>query len=128
MAKLNQMSDVMATRTDSNVAKSDIMQATRVAIAEAVEPLQNEMCELRDRVTKLEIGGAATAGPSKPGKKILNLLNSVDVANKRISFIGAADVSAEARVDALEAVMEEFQKFDKSLLVISSPARGMRRR
>ena len=94
----------MATRADIHHAKTDIMQATRVAVAEAVNPLKTDMRELRERVAKLEIGGVGGVSP-KPWKKVLNLLNSADCANQRLPFIGFGEsVVADARVEAIEAI------------------------
>ena len=85
------------------------MQETRLAIAQAVDPLKNEMCDVRDRAAKLEQSGP---GSSKPGKKTLNLLNALDPAKKRVSFIGFPEnTSAEARVEAIESALDEFPGF-----------------
>ena len=69
------------------------------------------MRDLRWRATKLEITGAARSS-SNMGNTTLNLLNSMDAAHHRISFIGCGEkVATDARIGAIESVLEAFPNF-----------------
>eukprot|EP00969_Alexandrium_andersonii_P301585 13332086-Alexandrium_andersonii.AAC.1 len=79
----------MATKSDLAQLHTSITHETRAAIAGSVDPLKDEMADLRERIGRLETG-AAPSGQ----KRQLALMNSLDMAHRRISFIFETDVSA----------------------------------
>eukprot|EP00969_Alexandrium_andersonii_P152367 6738218-Alexandrium_andersonii.AAC.1 len=76
------------------------MTETRTAIATSVDPLKDEMHDLRERVARLETGLTTSEK-----KRQMALMNSLDMAHRGVSFIFENDVSAVDRVAALEEVV-----------------------
>eukprot|EP00969_Alexandrium_andersonii_P315071 13919204-Alexandrium_andersonii.AAC.1 len=60
------------------------------------------MADLRERIRRMETGPA----PSNQ-KRQLALMNSLDMAHRRISFILETDIGAPNRVSALEEVLKK---------------------
>eukprot|EP00969_Alexandrium_andersonii_P215550 9520046-Alexandrium_andersonii.AAC.1 len=89
----------MATKTDLQQLHSSIMTETRTAIATSVDPLKDEMHDLRERVARLETGHTTSEK-----KRQMAIMNSLDMAHRRVSFIFENDVNAVDRVAALEEV------------------------
>ena len=54
MAMLREIRGDITTRRDLNAVKGEHMQDTRLAIAQAVDPLNSEMHDLCERIEKLE--------------------------------------------------------------------------
>eukprot|EP00969_Alexandrium_andersonii_P101934 4499620-Alexandrium_andersonii.AAC.1 len=105
MAQLHTIAANMATKNDLRELRTSLLQETRAAISESVDPLKDEMADIRTRVERLETGGPAASTDSK---RQLLFLNSLDLAQRRISIIGFADaVSAADRVAALDEIAKK---------------------
>lgn len=101
---LKQMNANMATTSSLSALHQTIQTETTVAISEAVDPLKNEMKEIRDRLSKLETSSSSSS--SSP--KCLHLLNSMDVSHRRVAFVGFLDsTTAAARLQIIEDFVKQ---------------------
>ena len=98
----------MASKTDLKNLEESISKNTKIDIAEAVDPLKSELCDLKKRIKTIEDHKAQNPGESstpqntKVVKDLQNALNKLDPALRRTSFFGWPDtVSAEKRVELM---------------------------
>ena len=83
----------MASKTDLKDLETSILRNTKIQIAEAVDPLKTEICDINQRVNALE-AKPSTAASSQPGNTsviphdVKLLLDSLDPAHKQITFHG----------------------------------------
>eukprot|EP00959_Pyramimonas_sp_CCMP1952_P361692 7574941-Pyramimonas_sp.AAC.1 len=80
---LKHMNSNMATNTSMISMYSRITIETKEAIAVAVDPLKDEMQDLRERLQQLE----TSSGTGSVGKRHLALLSAMDVSNRRVAFV-----------------------------------------
>ena len=95
----------MATKQDLREMQSEILRDTKIEIATAVDPLKEEVCELRDRVSKIESKARSPAAAGATDKQLMELQRLVqecDPALKRVAFTGWPDtVTPEARLQKI---------------------------
>ena len=63
----------MATKQDLREMQSEILRDTKIEIATAVDPLKEEVCELRDRVSKVESKARSPAAAGATYKQLMEL-------------------------------------------------------
>ena len=82
-----------------------ISKNTKLHIAQAVDPIKSEICDLRLRVQKIEDAGgsnpggssqSAHGGASTISPEIQKMLNSLDPAHKRVAFTGFPENMAQS--------------------------------
>ena len=103
-----------ATIGDLNELRKDMAVATKLLVAEAVDPLKNEMCELRSRISKIEASPLQASSGQGAGNADYNkLLNSLDPALRRVAIIGMPDGwDAAKRIDMIsKSIADQFSNF-----------------
>eukprot|EP00959_Pyramimonas_sp_CCMP1952_P405838 8505685-Pyramimonas_sp.AAC.1 len=89
-----------ATKDDINSLHTRISAETKIAISEAVDPLKDEMEEVRGRLRVLESRPSSSGGLSK---QQIQMINSIDPANRQVAFSGfSASTSLQDRVREIE--------------------------
>ena len=92
----------MATKQDLHELKTEILLDSKIEIAQAVDPLKEEVFELKNRVTKLESSAPSSSSSGTANRQLLELQKLVqecDPALKRVAFTGwSATVSPEERL------------------------------
>ncbi|CAK0878696.1 unnamed protein product [Prorocentrum cordatum] len=83
------MNSQTATLNGLTALHGTIKRETQEAISVAVDPLRDEMRDLTDRVQRLDMGGC--------GQRHLSLMNRVDVAHRRMVFIGSEVMDTSSR-------------------------------
>ncbi|CAE8598841.1 unnamed protein product [Polarella glacialis] len=103
--------DKMALKSDIDDLRADITKQTKLSIAEAIDPLKDEMADLKDRVITLESRprtstSSAPQTTSKETAELRRSLNEVDPALKRASFLDwPVAISAEQRLQEMQTFM-----------------------
>lgn len=109
LSKLDQMHlkmDTMATKEDLRMH----MDETKLLIAHAVDPLKDEVSDIKDRLTVCE--QQQMHAEPKLSPEIFKILQQQDVASKQISFSGFRDTSsADERITILTDLMSRFSSF-----------------
>ena len=105
---LSEKMDRTALKRDLHDLKNKIAQQTEVLVAEAVDPIKSDLCDLRSRASPSEQGKPHTATPSS--KKIEDKsLDNLDPAHKGVAFVGWPDSpSAAGRLAQIEVLLEEY--------------------
>ena len=94
---LEKMQESLVSKLDLQNMEASISKNTKVHIAEAVDPIKSEICDLRLRIQKIEDTGGSNPGVSNQSAhggsstitpEIQKMLNNLDPAHKRVAFIG----------------------------------------
>ena len=104
--------DAIAEKIGQMALKSDVEQMTvdmekdiKVQIAQAVDPIQNDLHDIKGRLAAVEQRPAAHGATSNPdsSNSMNKLMDKLDPAKKRIVFIGFPDdVQADVRIQKIE--------------------------
>eukprot|EP00959_Pyramimonas_sp_CCMP1952_P467621 9491926-Pyramimonas_sp.AAC.1 len=82
-------------------SENKLRKEWKTGISEAVDPLKDEMADLRSTVERLQFSSGSSN--SQLDKETLNLLNSFDPALRRVAFIGfKVDVSESNRISHMK--------------------------
>lgn len=98
-------------RLNSVATKSDLqqnLQDTKVLISEAVDPIKNEVHDLRKRQDAVEQSLSQSSSSNLTGlsPEVFQIMNQSDVAQKQISLIGFPDsLSASRRLEVLSSLI-----------------------
>jgi hypothetical protein len=113
MARLGSMMQNMATKEDLSSLKRDITQETKVTVAEAVDPLKDEiagvkqdMVGIKTRLAKLE------ESPGGDGKVGQSLTNRISVMEKEISELRALPVQSKDQSTAVVGGLQNASSAD----------------
>ena len=71
-AKMNKM----ALKSDLEQMESNMKAATKISIAEAIDPVKSKVYDIKGRVTELEKPGVKSATTTTPGQAKFNELKS----------------------------------------------------
>ena len=88
-----------ATKKDLADLRRDIAQETRVEVAKAVDPLKDEMADVKKRLTALEHHEPQTQTPSAMNREMQALVKSLDPSFRRVCLIGMPE-----RLSALDRI------------------------
>ena len=105
-----------ASKTDVTASEVRIMKATKNFIKEeisaSVDPLKDEMAELRGRLSAVEVRTRSSSGSLS--KQKIQLINSVDIANRQIALTGfSAALSLDSRTKEIEQFLSTFENLPK---------------
>ena len=127
---VSEIQKTMVSKTDLQKFEASIMKNTKVQISEAVDPLKADMCDMKERVQKAEekwntdalslelrmgnieknpgvSSSSETVQPTKVVKDLQSMVNKLDPALRRASFIGwPTNVSAEKRMELMCGFMD----------------------
>eukprot|EP00959_Pyramimonas_sp_CCMP1952_P456156 9472701-Pyramimonas_sp.AAC.1 len=90
----------MATRVSLENLHTTITHETKVAISKEVDPVRDELADLRDRVECLELRPLIFSGSFS--KRHLSIINSLDISNLQIAVIGFKSMGLEDRLTELQ--------------------------
>jgi hypothetical protein len=100
--------DKMALKSDLEDFKIQIGQDTKVIVSEAVDPIKEEIHDLKSRVTVLEGAPPGLPSSSKHFAVMEKALSDLDPSHRRLSFIGLPEsLSAEARIEKIESFLKD---------------------
>ena len=107
IAAMSNKLDKMALKSDIDVMQENMAKVTREMISEAVDPIKDEIHDIKSRISKIESherpDKAHATGPTRTSADVIKFMNDNDPAHKRIVFIGFPDsASADARIQAVE--------------------------
>ena len=114
LAVLHEYGSKMLTKQDGREIKSEIIRDVRLEIASAVDPLKDEMVEMKNeiaeakkRVADLEAKANKSNASSKDNSNssfaLQKMMDKMDPAKKRIAFIGFPEnVQEDARIQKIE--------------------------
>ena len=92
---LGKMQKGLVSKVDLQNMEAAISKNTKIHIAEAVDPIKSEICDLRQRVKTIEdTSGSNPVQSSKTTaeiSKLKQMVNKVDPAKKRAALIGFPD-------------------------------------
>eukprot|EP00959_Pyramimonas_sp_CCMP1952_P090283 1889843-Pyramimonas_sp.AAC.1 len=94
------MNSNVATRTSLTNLHSTITYETKIAISKEVDPVRDEIADLRDRVKCLELRPVVSSDSSS--KRHLSIINSLDISNLQIAVVGFKAMSLEDRLTELQ--------------------------
>ena len=115
-AKMDKLTVTAASKEDLNKLKADLKAETKVMISESVDPVKDDMRELRDRVASLETARvpAGSASADHLPRDVQQMLNSLDPALRRVAFVGfPSESSAEARIKVIDDFISKYPSFQK---------------
>lgn len=105
--RLDSMSDSMATKEDMKT----MMQQTKELISNAVDPIKDELHEIRSRLSTVESRSKSLVGLDPD---IFQMLQQFDGANKQVVFSNfASSISPTDRIRIIDEVMSNFGNFSE---------------
>ena len=97
----------MMKSTKALIAESEskLRDETTAAISGAVEPLKADIADIRTQMAKFSSGSTGLADRSS--KQQIDLMNSMDIANCQVAFIGFQTESLTDRVQAIQSIVNQ---------------------
>ena len=112
MNKLSSMMTTMelhATKSDIADLRREIAHETKISISEAVDPIKDDLKDVKTRLAACENRPASVATGSIPAgsnDKLAGIISSLDPSKRRLSFIGfSSHISAEKRISEITEFM-----------------------
>ena len=99
-------------KADLAELRSDLKREVKVAVAEAVDPVKDEVSDLKTRVSALEARpttAGSNGGSSSLPKEVQTMLSNLDPATRRVAFVGfPGGMSAQDRLAEVARIMRNF--------------------